>query len=44
MTMNAATGGISGTPTAAGVYMVTVSATNAEGTGLSTLFIEILVR
>jgi len=42
--INATTGRLSGTPTAAGVYMVTVSATNAEGTGRSTFLIEILVR
>jgi hypothetical protein len=41
LTVNTATGLISGTPTAAGTFTVTISATNAGGTGSATLTIAI---
>src|SRR6266487_4641130 len=41
LTVNTATGLISGTPTTAGTYPVTISATNSGGTGTSTLVITI---
>ena len=37
LSLNAATGAISGTPTAAGVSVVTLGATNGTGTGTATL-------
>ncbi len=42
LTLNQTTGVISGTPTTAGTYPVTLTATNASGTGASTLTIQIL--
>jgi hypothetical protein len=42
LTLNTATGLISGAPTAAGTYAVTLSATNATGTGKATLAINVL--
>ena len=41
LTLNAATGQISGTPTATGTYPVTVSATNAAGTAQATLTVTV---
>src|SRR5439155_1795243 len=41
LTVNTATGLISGTPTAAGTYTVALSATNANGTGTLTLTLTI---
>jgi hypothetical protein len=41
LTVNTSTGAISGTPTTAGTYSVTISATNAGGTGSATLVITI---
>src|SRR6266513_2042886 len=41
LTVNPATGLISGTPTTVGTYPVTISATNSGGTGTSTLVITI---
>ncbi len=41
LSVNTSTGLISGTPTTAGVYSVTISATNAGGTGTATLVITI---
>ncbi len=41
LTVNTATGLISGTPTTAGTYPVTITATNSRGTGTSTLVITI---
>jgi hypothetical protein len=41
LTVNTSTGLISGTPTAAGTYSVTISATNAGGTGSATLTLTI---
>jgi len=41
LTVNTATGLISGTPTTAGTYTVTISATNAGGTGSATLVLTI---
>ncbi len=41
LTVNANTGAITGTPTAAGTSMVTLSATNAGGTGNATLTLTI---
>jgi hypothetical protein len=41
LSVNTATGVISGTPTAAGTFSVTVSATNAAGTGSATLALSI---
>ena len=41
LSVNATTGAISGTPTVAGVFPVTVSATNAIGTGTATLIFTI---
>ncbi len=40
--VNTGTGVISGTPTAAGTYSVTISATNSHGTGSATLVITIV--
>ena len=42
LTLNTATGLISGAPTAAGTYTVTLSATNAAGTGNATLAINVV--
>src|SRR5437879_1512140 len=42
LTVNTSTGLISGTPTTAGTYSVTISATNSGGTGTATLTITIL--
>src|SRR5205814_8196572 len=39
--VNTSTGVISGTPTTTGIYSVTISATNAGGTGTATLLITI---
>src|SRR5207253_8305531 len=39
LSVNTSTGLISGTPTTAGTYSVTISATNAGGTGSATLVI-----
>jgi hypothetical protein len=39
--VNTSTGLISGTPTTAGIYQVTISATNGAGTGTATLIITI---
>jgi PKD repeat protein len=41
LSVNTSTGVISGTPTAAGTYSVTISATNSGGTGTATLTITI---
>ena len=41
LTINTSTGLISGTPTTAGTYTVTISATNAGGTGSATLVLTI---
>jgi hypothetical protein len=41
LTVNTSTGVISGTPTAAGSFTVTISATNSRGTGTATLTISI---
>lgn len=41
LTLNAATGAINGTPTAAGTYTVTAKATNSSGTGTSVFAIAI---
>ena len=41
LTVNTTTGLISGTPTTAGTYPVTITATNSRGTGTSTLVITI---
>src|SRR5438045_1560790 len=41
LTVNTSTGLISGTPTTAGTYSVTISATNVTGTGSATLVITI---
>jgi hypothetical protein len=41
LTVNTTTGKISGTPTTAGTYTVTISATNAGGTGSATLTLTI---
>src|SRR6266699_5517216 len=41
LSVNTSTGLISGTPTTAGVYSVTISATNAGGTGSATLTLTI---
>src|SRR6266481_7383292 len=41
LSVNTSTGLISGTPTTTGVYSVTISATNAGGTGTATLVITI---
>jgi Putative Ig domain len=41
LSVNTSTGLISGTPTTAGIYQVTLSATNAAGTGTATLIITI---
>src|SRR5437773_5944620 len=41
LTVNTATGLVSGTPTTAGTYPVTITATNSRGTGTSTLVITI---
>jgi hypothetical protein len=43
LTVNTGTGLISGTPTTAGTYTVTISATNAGGTGSATLTITIVI-
>jgi hypothetical protein len=42
LTVNPSTGVISGTPTAAGTYTVTITATNSKGTGSNTLVITIV--
>src|ERR1019366_7213751 len=42
LTLNTATGLVSGAPTAAGTYTVTLSATNVAGTGKGTLAINVL--
>lgn len=42
LTVNAVTGQISGTPTVAGTYNIIVSATNAGGTGMAPLTINII--
>ena len=42
LTLNTATGLISGTPTASGTYPVTLSATNSSGTGNATLSLTII--
>ena len=42
LTVNTSTGLISGTPTTAGTYSVTISATNAGGTGSATLTLTIV--
>src|SRR5207237_5439319 len=41
LTVNTTTGVISGTPTTAGTYSVTISATNSGGTGSATLTLTI---
>jgi len=41
LTVNTATGAITGTPTATGSYTVTLSATNAGGTGTATLNLSV---
>src|SRR5438067_2512929 len=41
LTVNTSTGLISGTPTMAGIYGITISATNVSGTGTATLVITI---
>src|SRR5438477_11691605 len=41
LSVNTSTGVISGTPTTAGIYSVTISATNSGGTGTATLVITI---
>jgi len=41
LTVNAASGAITGTPTTPGTYVVTVTATNATGSGTSTLTITV---
>ena len=41
LTVNTGTGLISGTPTTAGIYSITLSATNANGTGTQTLTLTI---
>src|SRR5204863_7194745 len=41
LTVNTSTGLISGTPTTAGTYSITLSATNAGGTGSATLTLTI---
>lgn len=41
LTVNTSTGVISGTPTTAGIYQVTISATNGGGTGSGTLIITV---
>jgi uncharacterized delta-60 repeat protein len=41
LTVNTSTGLISGTPTGAGVFSVTLSATNSAGTGMATLTLTI---
>src|SRR5207248_3462033 len=41
LTVNTTTGLISGTPTTAGTYTVTISATNSGGTGSATLTLTI---
>src|SRR5213079_1356929 len=41
LSVDTATGLISGTPTTAGTYSVTISATNSSGTGTKTLVITI---
>jgi hypothetical protein len=43
LAVNTATGVISGTPTAGGSYSVTLSATNAAGTGSATLALTIVI-
>jgi PKD repeat protein len=42
LTVNTTTGVISGTPTTAGTYTVTISATNAGGTGSATLTLTVV--
>jgi len=42
LTVNTSTGLISGTPTTAGTYSVTISATNAGGTGSATLTLTVV--
>src|SRR5437764_7072208 len=42
LTVNTSTGLISGTPTTAGTYTVTISATNAGGTGSATLTLTVV--
>lgn len=44
MSVNTSTGYISGTPTSSGSFHVTISATNADGTGTQTLVITIAVE
>src|SRR5438552_6773769 len=44
LSVNTSTGLISGTPTTAGTYSVTISATNSSGTGTNTLAITINKR
>src|SRR5437667_7812117 len=41
LTVNTSTGLISGTPTTAGTYSITLSATNGNGTGTATLTLTI---
>src|SRR5437762_1808403 len=41
LTINTSTGKITGKPTTAGIYQVTISATNAGGTGTATLVITV---
>jgi hypothetical protein len=43
LSVNTSTGLISGTPTAAGTYSVTISATNAGGTGSATLTLTVVI-
>jgi len=42
LTINTSTGLISGTPTVGGTYNITISATNAFGTGSATLVLQVL--
>jgi len=42
LSVNAATGVISGTPTALGTYIATISATNADGTGTAIFTLKVL--
>src|SRR5438046_7251791 len=44
LTVNTATGLISGTPTTVGTYSITLSATNGNGTGTATLTLTIANR
>lgn len=43
LTVNTSTGLISGTPTVGGTFNITISATNAFGTGSATLVLQVLV-